>query len=72
MTGESDWKMVHVGEAQINIPAPNPGFRRLEAPIPACSTAEPTGQCRIQALSPQASAAQNPDGQPQNQTATGI
>jgi type II secretory pathway pseudopilin PulG len=22
MTGESDWKMVHVGEAQINIPAP--------------------------------------------------
>jgi type II secretory pathway pseudopilin PulG len=24
MTGESDWKMVHVGEAQINIPAPNP------------------------------------------------
>jgi len=26
MTGESDWKMVHVGEAQINIPAPNPGL----------------------------------------------
>ena len=22
MTGESDWKMVHFGEAQINIPAP--------------------------------------------------
>ena len=22
MTGESDWKMVHVGEAQVNIPAP--------------------------------------------------
>ena len=26
MTGDSDWKMVHVGEAQINIPAPNPGL----------------------------------------------
>lgn len=26
MTGESDWKMVHVGEAQINIPAPKPGL----------------------------------------------
>src|SRR5438270_830716 len=26
ITGESDWKMVHVGEAQINIPAPNPGL----------------------------------------------
>jgi len=24
MTGESDWKMVHAGEAQIKIPAPNP------------------------------------------------
>jgi type II secretory pathway pseudopilin PulG len=26
MTGDSDWKMVHVGEAQVNIPAPNPGL----------------------------------------------
>src|SRR6476646_5558184 len=26
MTGEADWKMVHVGEAQINIPAPKPGL----------------------------------------------
>jgi type II secretory pathway pseudopilin PulG len=26
MTGESDWKMVHVGEAQINIPTPKPGL----------------------------------------------
>ena len=26
MTGESDWKMVHVGEAQVNIPTPNPGL----------------------------------------------
>ena len=26
MTGESDWKMVHAGEAEIKIPAPNPGL----------------------------------------------
>ena len=26
MTGDSDWKMVHVGEAQLKIPAPNPGL----------------------------------------------
>lgn len=26
MTGEADWKMVHAGEAQINIPAPKPGL----------------------------------------------
>ena len=25
MTRESDWKMVHVGEAEIKIPAPKPG-----------------------------------------------
>src|SRR5258707_4694898 len=24
MTGDSDWKMVHVGEAEIKIPAPKP------------------------------------------------
>ena len=24
ITGESDWKMVHVGEAEVKIPAPNP------------------------------------------------
>jgi type II secretory pathway pseudopilin PulG len=26
MTGETDWKMVHAGEAQIKIPTPNPGL----------------------------------------------
>ncbi|MGC2743037.1 MAG: hypothetical protein WA672_07605 [Candidatus Angelobacter sp.] len=26
MTGEANWKMVHVGEAEIKIPAPNPGL----------------------------------------------
>jgi type II secretory pathway pseudopilin PulG len=26
MTGESDWRLVHFGEAQVTIPAPNPGL----------------------------------------------
>lgn len=26
MTGDSDWKVVHVGEAEVKIPAPNPGL----------------------------------------------
>src|ERR1051325_2609532 len=26
MTGDSDWKMVHVGEAEIKMPAPTPGL----------------------------------------------
>jgi len=26
ITGESDWRLVHYGEAQITIPAPNPGL----------------------------------------------
>ena len=26
ITGEADWRLVHVGEAQINIPVPNPGL----------------------------------------------
>src|SRR5262249_14624021 len=26
ITGESEWRLVHFGEAQINIPAPNPGL----------------------------------------------
>jgi type II secretory pathway pseudopilin PulG len=26
MTGDSDWKMVHVGEAEVKIPTPNPGL----------------------------------------------
>src|SRR5579871_4805967 len=26
MTGESDWHLVHLGEAQVTIPAPNPGL----------------------------------------------
>ena len=34
MTGESDWKMVHAGEAEIKIPTPNPGL----------NNGNPTGQ----------------------------
>src|SRR5882672_5480242 len=34
MTGESDWKMVHAGEAEIKIPTPNPGL----------NNGSPTGQ----------------------------
>jgi type II secretory pathway pseudopilin PulG len=26
MTGDSDWKVVHVGEAEVKIPTPNPGL----------------------------------------------
>src|SRR5262249_33477459 len=26
ITGESEWRLVHFGEAQVNIPAPNPGL----------------------------------------------
>jgi type II secretory pathway pseudopilin PulG len=34
MTGESEWKMVHVGEAQVNIPAPKPGGLTGSGPGP--------------------------------------
>ena len=34
MTGESDWKMVHVGEAEIKIPAANPGLSGGGGPNP--------------------------------------
>lgn len=32
MTGESDWRMVHFGEAQVTIPAPNPGLNGSTQP----------------------------------------
>lgn len=49
MTGESDWKLVHLGEAQVNIPAPNPGLSPGNAIAPtnpglgAGTSAPPTG-----------------------------
>jgi type II secretory pathway pseudopilin PulG len=33
MTGESDWRLVHFGEAQVNIPAPNPGLSGSSNPL---------------------------------------
>jgi type II secretory pathway pseudopilin PulG len=32
MTGEADWRLVHFGEAQVNIPAPNPGLSGSTSP----------------------------------------
>ncbi len=32
MTGESDWHLVHLGEAQVTIPAPNPGLNNSGNP----------------------------------------
>jgi type II secretory pathway pseudopilin PulG len=32
MTGEADWRLVHFGEAQIIIPAPNPGLNPNSSP----------------------------------------
>jgi len=68
MTGDSDWKMVHVGEAQVNIPAPNPGlsggggqnpglFNSAPGGNPPPGT-PPTGQAQTQ---------NPPTGQQQNQ-----
>ncbi len=36
ITGESDWKMVHVGEAEIKIPAPNPNGHSKQVPQERC------------------------------------
>jgi type II secretory pathway pseudopilin PulG len=44
MTGDSDWKMVHVGEAQINIPAPNPGLSGGGGQNPGLGGSTPPGQ----------------------------
>lgn len=61
MTGDSDWKMVHVGEAQIKIPAPNPGLSGGGGQNPGLgsgtSSTQPTGQTPLQTP---------PSGQPQN------
>ena len=74
MTGDSDWKMVHVGEAQINIPAPNPGLsggggsnpglfnNGSGGTNPNTGSTPPTGLTQIQ---------NPPTGQPQNQGGAG-
>jgi type II secretory pathway pseudopilin PulG len=42
ITGESDWRLVHVGEAQITIPAPNPGLPGSN-PNPSLQASNPPG-----------------------------
>jgi type II secretory pathway pseudopilin PulG len=44
MTGEADWKMVHVGEAEIKIPAPNPGLSGGGGQNPGLGGGTPGGQ----------------------------
>ena len=43
MTGESDWKMVHAGEAQIKIPTPAPGLSGPGGTNPGLSGTNPPG-----------------------------
>ena len=87
MTGDSDWKMVHVGEAEIKIPAPNPGLSGGGGTNPGLSggtaagpTANPPGgitppQGIAQTLNAPTGAAQQPNGTGQqlgSLTTTGI
>ena len=45
ITGESEWRLVHFGEAQVTIPAPNPGLNPSGNPGPSGSSpgGNPTG-----------------------------
>jgi hypothetical protein len=43
MTGEADWKMVHAGEAQINIPTPKPGLSGPGGTNPGLFGTNPSG-----------------------------
>jgi type II secretory pathway pseudopilin PulG len=59
MTGESDWKMVHAGEAQINIPTPKPGLSGpggtnpgLSGTNPPGGNPPPTGQAQLNPAGP--------------------
>jgi type II secretory pathway pseudopilin PulG len=68
MTGESDWKMVHVGEAQINIPAPNPGLSGGGGQNPGLFNSGPGGNPPPGTPPTGLAQTQNPPpGQPQNQ-----
>jgi type II secretory pathway pseudopilin PulG len=71
MTGESNWKMVHVGEAQINIPAPNPGLSGGGGTNPGLGGSGSGGQTtNPAAVTPPTGLAQTqnpPIGQPQTQ-----
>jgi type II secretory pathway pseudopilin PulG len=72
MTRESDWKMVHVGEAQINIPAPKPGLSGANPVNPGLSGSTGlSGSNSSGTVIPPAGVAQTltggPTGQPQTQ-----
>lgn len=83
MTGESDWKMVHVGEAQIKIPTPapglsgpggtNPGLSGTNSPgtNPPGSNPPPSGQTQLN-TNPGGQGLGGPGfGQPQTQPSGG-
>src|SRR5579871_5089451 len=68
MTGDSDWKMVHVGEAEIKIPAPNPGLSGGGGTNPGLFNSGPGGNPG--ATTPPTGLAQTqnpPTGKPPNQ-----
>lgn len=71
MTGDSDWKMVHVGEAEVKIPTPNPGLSGGGGTNPGLGggiggqTTNPTGTVtQPQGIAPTLT---GPTGQPQPQ-----
>jgi len=59
MTGEANWKMVHVGEAEIKIPAPNPGLSGGGGTNPGLFNSAPGGS------PPPGTPPTGPTGQPQ-------
>jgi len=69
MTGEPDWKMVHVGEAEIKIPVPNPGLSGggLNPSSPGSGTGQGSNPSGTITSSP--GAPQTPGGGPTGQAA---
>jgi type II secretory pathway pseudopilin PulG len=65
ITGEADWKMVHAGEAQINIPTPKPGLSGPGGTNPGLFGTNPGGGTNPPANPPPSGLAQlntNPGG----------
>jgi type II secretory pathway pseudopilin PulG len=68
MTGEANWKMVHVGEAEIKIPAPNPGLSGGGGTNPGLFNSAPGGNPPQGTPPTGLTQLQNPPtGQPQTQ-----
>ena len=79
MTGEADWKMVHAGEAQVNIPAPKPGLSGPGGTNPGLFGTNPPGVTNPSGtLTPPGTAPLNPNaggstfGQPPQQGGTNV